>query len=139
MKNILLFAFLFISAFVNAQTYRIYGGEDYKVFFGKWASQYDSESIWNKYGDYGSKYSSKSIWNKYSEFGSKYNQYSPWNAYSSNPPALVDDSDNIVGYLTCSYKGDSKMRKLVKYIIENFDEVADDPSEFYKETIRKIW
>ena len=137
MKKILsILICLMVAVNMLAQGYKIYGGEDYKVYLGKWASQYDSESIWNKYGEYGSKYNSKSIWNKYSDFGSKYNQYSPWNAYSSNPPVLVDENNNIVDYFTCGYKASSNMRKLVNYIIENFDDVADDPSEFYRDHLR---
>ena len=135
MKHIFLALLSFLCLSIGAQDYRIYGGKDYKVYLGKWASQYDSESIWNNYGSYGSKYRSESIWNEYGTFGSKYNQYSPWNEYTSYPPRIIDERNNIVDYLTTGYKASVEMRKIVKFIIEHFDEAADDPSAFYKKYI----
>lgn len=121
---------------LNAQTLKIYGGEDHKEYLGKLTNPYDSESIWNKYGEYGSKYNSKSIWNKYGDFGSKYNAYSPWNKYSNDPPVIVNDRNEIVGYFTCSYKATPQLQKVMLYILEHFDEVADDPKEFYDKYLK---
>lgn len=119
-----------------AQSYRIYGGKDYEDYLGKWAIPYDSESIWNRHSTYGSKYGGKSIWNKYGPYGNPYNPYSPWNSYSSHPPVLVDKDNRIVCYLTCAITAEPKMRELMKSIIEQFDEVADDPEQFFKEVVK---
>ncbi len=137
-KLFLILICIFYTSLVSAQDYRIFAGRDHTVFIGKWASPYDLESIWNKYGEYGSKYKDKSIWNNYGDYGSKYKDSSPWNAYSSNPPVMVDKNDRVVGYLTCGYKADYKIRELMKYIVEHFDEVANDPTEFYNKKARYL-
>ncbi len=127
---------LLIACTLSAQSYRIFAGENYKDYIGKWASPYDSESIWNKYSSYGSEYNSKSIWNKYSTYGNSYNAYSPWNPYTNNPPVLVDKDNRIVCYMSFTYSADSRMRELMKYISEHFDEIADDPTQFYQDVIK---
>lgn len=137
---LILFAILLTTG-VSAQIYipyKIYAGENHETYIGKWASPYDPESIWNKYSKYGSKYNSNSIWNKYGPYGSKYNAYSPWNAYSTKPPVLVDDNNKVVGYLTCGYKASKEIREVLKYVLEHFDEVANDPTAFYKENKEKM-
>ena len=50
-------------------------------YFGRVASPYSADSIYNKYGTYGSRYSGSSIWNPYGA-GSRYRSDSPWNRYS---------------------------------------------------------
>lgn len=133
-KVFFIFIILMVSLVSYAQiytSYKIYGGANHKEYLGKWASKYDGESIWNKYSDYGSKYNSKSIWNKYGNYGSRYGSYSPWNAYSSEPPVLVDEYGRVVDYLSRGMKASSKMRNLMEYVFQHFDEVAADPNEFY--------
>ena len=68
-------------------------------YLGKAASEYDSESVLNKYGHFGSEYSSDSIWNKYGSYGSEYSSNSPFNPYSNNPPVIVKNG-RAVAYLS---------------------------------------
>jgi hypothetical protein len=95
-----------------AQTYSLYGYENgrYGVFLGTfqvrgntiYEDKYGSNSIFNEYGTYGSEYSSTSIWNNYSTWGSEYSSTSATNSYCQNPPAIVDEDGDIVGYLTAN-------------------------------------
>ncbi len=74
---------------------------DGKVYLGKLVTnKYDSDSIWNSYGTYGSKYSTESIWNEYGTYGGKYSNESAFNKYATEPPKIVDNNGNLVGYLT---------------------------------------
>ena len=118
---------------MSAQRFRIfaYDGEDYTVYLGNFTDSFDSNSIWNSFGTYGNEFSSESIWNEFSEYGNEFNPYSPWNEYSSYPPVIVDDEWNIVDYFSCSYMASDRMRKLMEFIKENFDDIASDPSSFY--------
>lgn len=84
-------------------------GYDYDewIFIGAIANEYDSDSIANEYGA-GSEYDSDSINNEYGDFGSHYSSDSAFNDYASNPPILIDDDYNFVGYLTTNdYKSPS--------------------------------
>jgi len=113
MKKYIIFGLLvLVSTVCYAQTYSLYGYENgsYRVFLGTfqvrgniiYEDKYGSNSIFNIYGTYGSEYSSTSIWNKYSSWGSEYSSTSATNKYCQNPPAIVDEYGNIVGYLTAN-------------------------------------
>ncbi len=79
----------------------LFAGMDHKQFLGCLnCSEYDEDSVSNKYGPYGSPYSDTSIFNSYSQFGGAYGEYSPCNAYSSDPPVIVDQQGNYYGRLT---------------------------------------
>jgi hypothetical protein len=68
-------------------------------YLGQIASEYDSESVLNKYGTFGSSYSSDSIWNEYGNYGGEYAANSPFNPYSSKPPLIIKNG-KVIGYLT---------------------------------------
>jgi len=101
-----------IASLCYGQTYFLYGYENgrYRVFLGTfqirgnsiYEDKYGSDSLFNSYGTYGSEYSSTSIWNKYGTWGSQYSSTSATNTYCQNPPAVVDQNNNIVGYLTAN-------------------------------------
>lgn len=79
----------------------IFGGKDHEVYLGCLScSEYDADSVLNKFGEHGSTYSSESIWNPYEDYGSHYSDLGACNAYSSNPPVIVDDKGNYYGRLT---------------------------------------
>lgn len=59
-----------------------------------------SKAVGNRFSTYGSRYSSTSIWNAYSTYGSKYSSQSPFNAYTSTPPALYNDDNDRVAYVS---------------------------------------
>lgn len=130
---ILMLMGLFFST-LNAQSLRIYAqdGDDY-VYIGKFASPYDSESIFNGYGKYGNEYNSNSIWNEYGKYGNEYNSISPWNEYSSKPPVIVNSDNKFVGYFTANTSLCLKeLVPMMKYIKKNFRQVAKDPSKVYE-------
>jgi hypothetical protein len=70
------------------------------TYLGNFGSEYDSNSVYNRYGNYGSPYSSKSIMNPYGTYGSDYSNYSPFNKYSSQAPWLMDRNGNNYGRLS---------------------------------------
>lgn len=79
----------------------LFGGSDHKTFLGCVCDKTDSDSVLNKYGEYGNRYSlGPSIWNRYGDFGSKYADTSICNKYANDPPILVTDGGDAVGYLT---------------------------------------
>jgi len=113
MKKYFIFTLLILLCTVCfAQTYSLYGYENgkYKVYLGTfqvrgntiYEDKYGSNSIFNEYGTHGSTYSTTSIWNKYSSWGSEYSTTSATNQYCQNPPAIVDENNDIVGYLTAN-------------------------------------
>jgi len=114
MKKIILFVSIILITKVSifAETYKLYGYQNgrYSVFLGTievrgnqvYEDKYSSNSIFNEYGNYGSEYSSTSIWNSYSNWGSEYSSTSATNSYATNPPAITDSRNNIVGYLTAN-------------------------------------
>ncbi len=98
---------LFPTAF--ASTLSCYGvdgasifGWDYDeyVYIGSIANPYNSNSIANEYGHYGNEYSTDSIFNEYGSFGGDYSSSSAFNDLASNPPIIVNDDYEFVGYLT---------------------------------------
>ncbi|MEX2964429.1 hypothetical protein [Microbulbifer sp. TYP-18] len=79
----------------------LFGGKNHKTYLGCIScSEYDTDSVFNRYGAYGSKYSSTSIYNSYSDYGSQYTNYSPCNQYASHPPIIIDDDGDFYGALT---------------------------------------
>ena len=127
MKNILIL-FITISSFILGQDYLLYSDDnDYLGCLN--CSNYDSESICNKYGTYGSKYNSDSIWNKYGTYGSKYNSDSPWNKYSSNGPKIVDRDGNYYGRfsinISSGYTYSRDLLKLYKSYDGDLDKIRD--------------
>lgn len=66
--------------------------------------KYDSDSLDNRYGEYGSQYSSLSIRNAHGGYGSRYSDTSACNPNAMNPPIIVDDDRNILGYLTVNHR-----------------------------------
>ena len=133
-KSVLILLAFLLSMIGNAQTLKIFAqdGDDY-VYLGKFASPYDSESIFNGYCKYGSEYNSKSIWNEYGKYGNEYHKESPWNEYSSTPPVIVNSENKIVGYFTVnSTKCPRELLPMMEYIKKNFKEAAKDPSKIYE-------
>ena len=57
-------------------------------------NQYDPDSVGNPYGRYGSPYSEDSINNPHGKYGSSYSNDSPTNPYATNPPIVLDQSDD---------------------------------------------
>lgn len=79
----------------------IFGGPDHDTYLGCLScSQYDTDSVHNRYGNYGSRYASESIFNRYGDFGSRYSDYSACNPYASEPPVIVDEDGGFYGRLT---------------------------------------
>lgn len=85
----------------QSQKIMVFGGTDHKTYLGCLScSEYSSESVFNQYGNYGSAYSNTSITNPYSQFGSQYSATGACNPYASDPPAVVDQLGDFLGYLT---------------------------------------
>jgi hypothetical protein len=79
----------------------IFGGENHKTYLGcLTCSEYEPDSVKNKYGENGSQYSTTSIWNPYSDFGSKYSSVGACNPYADDPPVIVDQNGKYYGRLT---------------------------------------
>lgn len=79
----------------------LFGGIGHKTYLGCLnCSQYESDSVLNKYGDYGSRYGDASIFNPYGDFGSAYGEYSACNRYAADPPVIVDKDGHFYGRLT---------------------------------------
>ena len=133
-KLFVLFLMGILCSVVNAQVLRIYAqdGDNY-VYLGKFASPYDSESVFNSYSKYGSEYDSNSIWNEYGKYGNEYNSVSPWNEYSSKPPVLMDSNNKVVGYFTVNTSLCAReLVPMMEYIKKNFKQAAKDPSKVYE-------
>ncbi len=86
----------------------IFGGANHATYLGCLScSQYDAESVYNRYGAHGSNYAAESIFNAYGEFGSKYSNTSACNVYAGDPPVIVDGSGRYYGRLTVNqYRSD---------------------------------
>lgn len=84
-------------------------------------SEYDANSVWNRYGSYGSEYSSTSIRNGYSQYGSEYSSISACNEYASKPPLILDNDGDYYGRFTVNEyaqdaNDDDAIRKLVRLL-----------------------
>lgn len=76
---------------------------DGKHFLGSLTdNKFSTDSIWNEFGNYGNKFNSSSIWNEFGNYGSRYSNESAFNKYATNPPIIVDEYGNFVGYLTAN-------------------------------------
>lgn len=78
----------------------IFGGANHRTFLGCLCSEFDSDSVLNKYGTFGNPYSSETIWNKYGDYGSRYSDTSVCNRYATNPPVVVTSAGDFMGFLT---------------------------------------
>lgn len=139
MKKIIAFLFLLLFVLAGvARTIRIYAVDDKDfIFLGTLSGPYDRESIFYRFGTYGSRFNSKSIWNRFGKYGSKYNSSSPWNEYTRTPPVMLDDNYQFVGYFTVrENKCNRDLVPMMRYIKENFEDCADDPSELYEKFFR---
>ena len=84
-----------------AVTLYLYSGEATPVYLGcLTCSQFNVESVCNKFGTYGSEFQSRSIWNQFGTYGSRFNTYSAWNQFSSNGPAIIGSDNLFYGYFT---------------------------------------
>lgn len=119
MKCLLAIAVLSASSWgqvVRAGSHKImlFGGDDHNVYLGCLScTQYESDSVLNKYGEHGSKYATDSIFNPYGEYGGKYSSHSPCNSYASSPPVIVDEQGGYYGELTINTSrqdGQSRIR-----------------------------
>ena len=134
MKIYLAIIFLvFLTTITKGQSLLIYGGKNHDFFLGCLnCDKYGDKSIWNKYGDFGSKYNNNCIWNKYGDYSGKYSDLSPFNKYATNPPVLVDNDGNFYGYFTANkYFSKRTDSKLALFIIDFWEAIADDVSEYY--------
>ena len=83
------------------QKIMIFGGKNHDVYLGcLTCSEFESDSLTNKFGTYGNKFSGESIFNKFGNYGGKFSDYSPCNKFASHPPIIVDENGNSYGYLT---------------------------------------
>lgn len=79
----------------------IFGGRNHQIYLGCLScSEFESDSVFNRYGTFGSAYSAESIFNKHGDFGSRYSIFSACNPYASDPPVIVDSAGNFYGRLT---------------------------------------
>lgn len=79
----------------------LFGGENHRTFLGCLnCSEFDTNSVHNKFGNYGSKFSDKSIFNPFSDYGSPYSAHSACNLFADDPPVVVDNSGEYHGRLT---------------------------------------
>lgn len=132
-KIVLILIAMLFANIAYSQTLLIFGGEDHDVYLGKLnASEYDSESIWNKYGRYGNEYNTNCIWNEYGKYGNEYSNYSPFNEFASYPPVLVDAQGNFYGYFTVNkFKSKRANFEIVNIICEYYKEIREDVGEWY--------
>ena len=89
------------SAAPQATKLMIFGGENHKTYLGCLnCSEYEPDSVKNKFGENGSPYSSSSIWNHYSDYGSQYTSGGACNSYATDPPVIVDQNGKYYGRLS---------------------------------------
>lgn len=58
--------------------------------------------MFNEFGRYGSEFQSDSIFNGFGDYGSSFSDLSPCNSFANYPPVVVTDDGKFVGYLTVS-------------------------------------
>lgn len=75
-----------------------FNGDEYE-FIGAISNEFDSNSIANEFGA-GNEFSSDSIMNEFGDYGSEFSSESAFNEFASNPPILLDDDLEFIGYLT---------------------------------------
>jgi hypothetical protein len=89
------------SAARQATKLMVFGGENHKTYLGCLnCSEYEPDSVNNKFGENGSPYSSSSIWNHYGDYGSLYSSEGACNSYADDPPVIVDQNGKYYGRLS---------------------------------------
>jgi hypothetical protein len=79
----------------------IFGGENHKTYLGcLTCSEYEVDSVKNKFGENGSQFSDTSIWNHFSDSGSKFSSAGACNPYADDPPVIVDQNGKYYGRLS---------------------------------------
>ncbi|CAD5267978.1 MULTISPECIES: hypothetical protein [Halomonadaceae] len=79
------------------------------VFLGRLTpSQFDSESIFNKFGPYGNKFSQTSFLNKFSPYGQQFSHLSAYNSMASSPPKIFHKGQ-FLAYLTKNIRLSSRI------------------------------
>lgn len=121
-------AFLALIAQTLASDLLIFGGRGHKEFLGCLScSEYNSDSVWNKYSHYGF-LNDFGVWNPFGDYASPYSSYSMCNRYATDPPVIVDDDGNFYGRLSvnpyvpgsvCSAGGAEKLCAIIKAVCEN--------------------
>jgi hypothetical protein len=102
----------------------LYGGDDHDVFLGCLnCTNQSPSSVCNDYGKYGSEYQSNSIWNAYGMYGSEYNTHSPWNQYITHAPIIVDKDGGSYGYFSANAYHHDRTR--IDWIVKLLDFQAD--------------
>ena len=105
----------------------LFGGTDHTAFLGCLnCANTSTVSVCNEFGKYGSEYQSDSIWNQYGKFGSEYSGESPWNKYTNNAPIIVDKNGNSYGYFSVNeyHKNRTRIGWLIA-ILNYYDKTND--------------
>lgn len=90
-------------------------------------------SIWNPESPFGSPDGHLSIWNMTNEYGSVVSKYSPWNLYGSNPPAIIDPSGKLYGFLTRNEQVDNRFNNnFADHLYYTYDLIRVDPKKWIK-------
>ena len=71
------------------------------VFLGIISSdKINEKSICNQVGEFGSRVTSKSVWNRVGDYGSRISDTSAYNTNTNQPPVIVNENNEIIGFLT---------------------------------------
>jgi hypothetical protein len=70
------------------------------TYLGKLGPSWLSDSIFNSSSSYGNSWSQNSIFNSSSMFGSSFSSYSAFNEDAYNPPKIVTDEGEFIGFLS---------------------------------------
>jgi hypothetical protein len=106
------------SSAAKAEKQMIFGGEGHRDYLGCLNfSEFDPDSIWNKFGEYGNPFGNN-LFNQFSPYRNPFSQYSMCNRYATDPPVVVDGDGNFYGRLTLNKaRGDRiKDPKIVGWI-----------------------
>lgn len=94
----------------------LFGGTDHKTFLGCLnCSDQSAVSVCNEFGRYGSEFQSNSIWNEFGTFGSEFSSKSPWNEFSSEAPIIVDKEGGSYGYFSANENHADRTR--IKWLV----------------------
>lgn len=115
----------------NGSKLLLYGGKEGKTYLGCLnCDKFDGDSVWNNYGKYGSKYNGECIWNDYGRYGGKYGEFSPFNYGSLNPPKIVNDKGDFIGYFTSNkYFSGRRDSNLLDAICEKWEDISKNLEE----------
>ena len=70
------------------------------TYLGKLGPSWLTDSIFNSSSSYGNSWSQNSIFNSSSMFGSSFSSYSAFNEDAYNPPKIVSDEGEFIGFLS---------------------------------------